>query len=90
MNSLLDPVICILLCRLNWEMREVKQKGCLRGCHKTGGNIHILDKQLILNQQSVNVNSPKIRLYLKEPPEGIIMKNTFQPLTFLGLNGFGH
>ena len=36
----------ILLCRLNWELREVKQKGCLRGCHKTGGNSYFFKSTL--------------------------------------------
>jgi hypothetical protein len=38
MKSLLNPFGPILLCRLNWDLREVKQIGGLRGCHKTGGN----------------------------------------------------
>jgi len=38
MKSLLNPFGPILLCRLNWELREVKQMGGLRGYHKTDGN----------------------------------------------------
>jgi hypothetical protein len=44
MKSLLNPFGPILLCRLNWDLREVKQIGGLRGCHKTGGNSYPFNK----------------------------------------------
>jgi hypothetical protein len=44
MKSLLNPFGPVLLCRLIWELREVKQIGGLRGSHKTGGNSYSLYK----------------------------------------------